>query len=65
MSYGRFLLYNLVGGVAWVALMTFAGYFFAQNEFVKGHFSLVMLAIIVISVLPLAWEFLRAHRESR
>ena len=65
MSYGRFLLYNLVGGVAWVALMTFAGYFFAQNEFVKGHFSLVMLAIIVISVLPLAWEFLRARRESR
>jgi len=65
MSYGRFFLYNLVGGLAWVALMTFAGYFFAHNEFVKEHFGLVVVAIIVISVLPLAWEIFRARFESQ
>ncbi|MGO8745689.1 MAG: DedA family protein [Thermoguttaceae bacterium] len=62
MSYGRFILYNVAGGAAWVGLLTFCGYFFAQNDFVKEHFSMVVLAVIAISVLPLAWEVLRARR---
>jgi membrane-associated protein len=62
MSYSRFILYNVVGGVAWVGLLTFSGYFFAQNDFVKEHFSVVVVVIVAISVLPLAWEFVRARR---
>jgi membrane-associated protein len=62
MNYGRFILYNVAGGVAWVALLTFLGYFLGQNDFIKQHVSVVTIVIIAISVLPLAWEFLRTRR---
>lgn len=57
MAYGRFLLYNIVGGISWVSICIFAGYFFGNISFVKDNFSLVVLAIIGISVLPaiIAW----------
>jgi membrane-associated protein len=61
MSYLRFLAYNVVGGVLWVAVCVFSGYFFGNQPIVKNNFSLVILAIIVISVLPAAFEYLR-HR---
>ena len=64
MSYGRFLSYNAVGGVLWVSICVFAGYFFGNLPFVKKNFSLVVLAIIVISLLPAVIEFLR-HRAER
>jgi len=60
MTYGRFLIYNVVGGVAWVAAFVFFGYFFGAIPFVQEHFSLIVLAIIIISVLPLAFELVRA-----
>jgi membrane-associated protein len=63
MDYPRFFIYNVVGGIAWVALFTYGGYFFGNLPWVKEHFSLIILAIIVISVLPLAVEWIRAHRE--
>lgn len=61
MHYGKFILYNVVGGVAWVALFTWGGYFFGNLPVVKDHFSLVVIAIIILSVLPLAYEILRAR----
>jgi membrane-associated protein len=61
MSYPRFLTYNVVGGVLWVSVCVFAGYFFGNLAFVKKNFSLVILAIIGISVLPAVVEYLR-HR---
>ena len=61
MNYRRFLAYNVVGGLLWVAVCLFAGYFFGNLPFVKKNFSLVILAIIVISVLPAVFEYLR-HR---
>jgi len=61
MNYGRFLLYNVTGGVAWVAMFLYAGYFFGTIEIVRRHFSLVMLAIITVSVMPLAIEYVRAR----
>jgi membrane-associated protein len=64
MSYGRFLSYNAVGGVLWVSICVFAGYFFGNLPFVKKNFSLVVLAIIAISLLPAVVEFLR-HRAER
>ncbi|MBI5024801.1 MAG: DedA family protein [Candidatus Omnitrophica bacterium] len=62
MRYRRFLLYNVVGGLLWVFLLTLAGYYFGALEFVKKNFSLVILGIIIVSFLPGAIEFLR-HRK--
>jgi membrane-associated protein len=59
MSYPRFISYNVIGGVAWVALFTFLGYFFGALPIVQNNFSLVVLAIIFISILPGVYEFLR------
>jgi membrane-associated protein len=63
MSYGRFFAFNLVGGCAWTALLTYLGYFFGGTELVRRNFSLVVVAIIVISLLPMAVEALRALRQ--
>ncbi len=62
MTYGTFIAYNVVGGVAWVAVCVFSGYFFGNIAVVKKNFSLVVLAIIGISVLPLAWEWWKARK---
>jgi len=65
MSYARFFTFNLVGGCAWIYLLTYLGYFFGRTEIVRKNFSLVIAAIIVISVLPILFEALRTWRESR
>jgi len=65
MSYGKFLLYNIVGGIAWIAIFTYAGYFFGEIPVVKRNFTLVIFAIIFISVLPAIFEFWRARRSAR
>ena len=65
MSYGKFMAYNVAGGIGWVLICTFAGYFFGNLPFVQENFSLVILAIIVISVLPAVIEFWRARRTSK
>ncbi len=64
MNYSRFIVYNVIGGVAWVALFVFGGYWFGQIEFVKEHFSLVVIAIIIISVMPMVVEYLRSRRRA-
>ena len=67
MHYGQFISYNVVGGVAWVLLATVAGYFFGNITFVKENFSLVVLGIVLISVvpmlIPLAKEMLGKKHE--
>lgn len=64
MSYWKFIAYNVIGGIAWVGICVFAGYFFGNLEIVKNNFSLVIIAILVISVLPMLVEYVR-HRASR
>jgi membrane-associated protein len=65
MTYPTFLAYNVIGGFAWVAVCVFAGYFFGNIPVVKKNFSLVVLAIIGISVLPLVWEWWKHRRAAR
>jgi membrane-associated protein len=65
MSYGYFISYNIFGGIVWVAVFTFAGYLFGNIPFVKDNFTLVVIAIIVVSVLPMVFEALRARREGK
>ena len=59
MNYGRFITYNVVGGVLWVTIFTFGGYYFGNLPFVKENFSLVVIAIIFISVVPMIFEFIK------
>ena len=65
MGYARFAVYNVVGAVAWVLICIVAGYYFGRIEFVQKRFELVIVAIVVISVLPMGFEFLRARREAK
>src|SRR5262245_62166588 len=65
MNYGRFLAYNVIGGVAWVVICTQAGWWLAQNTFVKEHFELVVLIIVAISLLPALIELLIRRFESK
>jgi membrane-associated protein len=59
MSYGKFITYNVVGGVLWVAIFVFGGYYFGNLPIVQDNFSLVVIAIILISVLPAVYEVLK------
>ena len=65
MDYSYFITYNLVGGVTWVALFTLLGYFFGNLEFVQKNFELVIIAIILISVVPMGYEWLKSRREPK
>jgi membrane-associated protein len=59
MPYARFQAYNVIGGVSWVMLLIWAGYFFGNIPLVKDNFGLVTIGIIVVSLLPLAWVALK------
>lgn len=62
MHYRTFLEYNITGGITWVTLFTMAGYFFGNIPFVKNNFSHVALGIIIFSVLPIVYEYIKAKR---
>ena len=65
MSYGYFISYNVFGGIVWVALFVFAGYFFGNIPFVRQNFSLVILAIIFISLIPVVAQAWKTRQESK
>jgi len=65
MNYPVFLAYNVIGGVAWVALCVFSGYYFGNIPVVKRNFSIVIIVIIVISTLPILWEAWKARKAGR
>jgi membrane-associated protein len=64
MSYWRFISYNVAGGVAWISLFVFGGYMFGNIPAVKHNFTLVIMGIIFVSILPGVIEFLR-HRYGK
>jgi membrane-associated protein len=65
MTYGRFIMFNVVGGVAWVALVVFAGYYFGNIPVVKDNFSLVIIALVLIPGIPSVVEFVRIKMRQR
>ena len=65
MSYAYFATYNIVGGVTWVFLFTLLGYFFGNIPFVKKNFELVIIVIILISVLPMVYEWWNHRSEKK
>jgi membrane-associated protein len=65
MSYPTFFTFNVVGGVAWVSLFTITGYFFGTIPFVKHNFSYVILAVVLISLVPLAWKALSERSKHK
>ena len=64
MSYFQFLIYNILGGILWVALFVFGGYYFGNMPIVKENFTIVIFIIIILSFVPMVWEYWK-HRKSR
>jgi membrane-associated protein len=64
MSYPSFAFYNITGAIAWVGLCMGAGYVFGNVPVVKDNFSIVALAIVIVSLLPMVIEYLRHRRSS-
>ena len=65
MTYSRFIAYNIIGAFVWIGIFMYSGYWFGNQPFVQKNFKLVILAIIILSVLPIVFEAWRAWKESR
>jgi membrane-associated protein len=65
MKYSRFLAFNVVGGLVWVELFLLTGYFFGTNSFVKENFSVIVLAIIFVSVIPPIVSFIISYFKKK
>ncbi len=63
MNYGRFFSYNVVGGIVWVALFMYAGYFFGSAPFVQENLSLLIFLIIFVSIIPAVVGVIRQKRK--
>jgi membrane-associated protein len=63
MSYRRFLSYNIVGGIAWIASLTYAGYLFGNIPWVKHNLSFIVVGIVIVSLIPAAATYLRERRS--
>ncbi|MGH4140599.1 VTT domain-containing protein [Clostridium sp.] len=63
MNYSKFIPYNIIGGGLWVSLFLGGGYFFGNLSFIKEHFSYMLIAIIIISLLPAVIMFIKEKRK--
>lgn len=63
MNYLEFIAYNVIGGITWVALFVFGGYFFGNIPIIKNNFSIVILAIIILSIMPMVIEIIK-HKKN-
>ena len=64
MTYTRFISYNVIGGISWIALFIFGWYYFWNLPIIRNNFTLVIIAIVILSVLPGVIEYLRQRRET-
>jgi len=65
MTYRRFLSFNVVGGIAWIASLVYAGYLFGNIPWVKNNLSLIVIAIVIVSLIPAMSTFIRERRSHR
>jgi len=65
MTYRKFLAYNMIGAAAWVAMLVYAGYLFGNIPWVKDNLAYIVVAIVVVSVLPMVLQFLRERRARK
>lgn len=65
MQYGKFISYNIIGGILWTALGILAGYFFGNVPFVKNNFSLFVLGIVAVSLIPIILYFVRSRQRAK
>jgi len=65
MNYAKFLFYNIFGAILWVFTCSFAGYYFGNLSIIKNNFSIVILVIIIISLLPMVVEYLKYKYQNR
>jgi len=65
MSYSKFIAYNIIGGIVWCAMFAYGGYFFGTLPFVKNNFSIVIITIVLISILPGIIEFIRHKTKTQ
>ncbi|MCK4488682.1 MAG: DedA family protein [Anaerolineales bacterium] len=65
MTYSHFILYNVIGGISWVAIFIFGGYYFGNLPFVRDNFEIVIFTIIFISFIPPVLEFFKARKEMK
>lgn len=65
MEYPKFFTYNVIGGAAWISIFLAAGHFFGQIEIVKKNMELVAIMIVIISLIPVAWEILAAKMNKK
>lgn len=64
MNYKKFISYNIIGGILWCSIFTLAGYFFGSIPFIKKNFSLVIIIIVLISLIPVIIEFLKSKKKA-
>lgn len=65
MKYTRFMAYNVIGALLWVGIFLYAGYFFGNIPSVRKNFTAVILAILVVSIMPIVYEMWKAYREAK
>src|SRR5450759_3388502 len=65
MRYRKFLAYNVIGGVAWVGLLTYSGYLFGNIPWVKDNLAWIVLAIVFVSLLPIAFQWIKERRTRK
>lgn len=65
MNYPKFFFYNVFGAIVWIGLFIGAGHFFGALPFVQKNMKAVILGIIIVSILPIAWEFYKARKEKK
>ena len=65
MDYLTFLSYNIIGGISWIAIFVFSGYYFGNIQFVKDNLTAIVLLIIFVSILPAVWEYIKHKRAQK
>ena len=65
MNFRRYTIYSVIGGIVWAAGVTLLGYWLGQVRLVRDHLEIFILAVVVVSLIPVGLEFLRTRRQSR